>query len=296
MFDFKNNDADQVIITDIDFENDANFEKESFIINTYLFIKSKKKLDDLYFIFENFGLGKPSRDINLSMDNYSEKLKTIIPQIIAGQIVNLKRVSSNIIIKYLSNIDSNNKVHSVYSKNSEKLQKLYKTNNKKFVYGVDEYFLNYYLLDFIQKHKLEFCSKIQYNVINLIYSTLFYWNKMKNNLSKKEITFFKKFFNFILKDIDEFKFTNIQDAFNLMDKYTYYKNYKNNKKFSKNHIIIFKRLYAFYKICREKNIKYLNPMYLNFILDYMKNRLHIYEYRFYFSKKAPIILEEIILP
>ena len=47
---------------------------------------------------------------------------------------------------------------------------------------------------------------------------------------------------------------------------------------------------------KEKKINYLNPIYLNFILDYMKNRIHIDAYNFFFSKKTPIIIEDIIFP
>ena len=99
-----------------------------------------------------------------------------------------------------------------------------------------------------------------------------------------------------MKDIDGFRFKNIRDSFYFMDKYTYYENYKNTNKFSAKQIIIFKRIFAFYKYLKEKKINYLNPYYINFVLDYMKNRVHINEYQFYFSKKTPIILEEIILP
>ena len=296
MFDFKNNDADHIIVSDIDYATEANVEKDVFIIKTYLLIQLKKQLDNLYFIFDNFGMYKPARDVGLSMDNYSKNLKTIIPHILAGLIVNLKRISPNILLKYLNEIDANNKVHSTYSKNMKKLQQMYKTNNKKFVYGIDEYFLNHYLLLYIDENKLEFCSKIQYNIINLIFSKLFYWSTMRKDLNETEIAFFTKFFNYILKDIDGFKFKNIKDAFYFMDKYTYYENYKKNKKFSANQIIIFKRLYAFYQFLKEKKITYLNPIYVNFIIDNMKNRIHIDEYRFFYSKKSPIVMEEIILP
>ena len=81
-----------------------------------------------------------------------------------------------------------------------------------------------------------------------------------------------------------------------MDKYTYYENYKKTKKFSANQILIFKRIFEFYKYLKEKKINYLNPIYLNFILDYMKNRIHSDEYEFFFSKTPPIIIEEIMFP
>jgi hypothetical protein len=291
MFDFKNNDADHVIVTDIDYISENNIERNIFIIQSYLILKKHKKLDNLYLVFNNdLSLGKKSKqDKNLEYDNYLENLQTIIPHIAAGLIFNIKRFINKILVNYLINIDSNNEVHSSYSKDKKILYNRFKSNNKKFVFGVDEYFLNKVLLKYIDENKLEFCARIKYNIINLIYDTLFYNKKMRTDITEKEIGFFTKFFNFILKDIDKFKFTNIQDAFNLMDKYTYSKNNSPKKN------IIFKRLYAFYKICRDKKIKYLNPNYINFILDDMKNKIQIDEYRFYYSKKTPIIQEEIIL-
>ena len=296
MFDFKNNDADHVIVTDIDYVSEKNIETNIFIIQAYLTLKNNKKLDNLYLVCDNaLLLGKSGLDRNLPYDNYPKNLKTIIPHIAAGLIINIKKLNQKILVNYLKNIDSNKEVHSSYSKNTKFLYNRFKSNNKKFVFGVDEYFLNNILLKYIDENKLEFCARIRYNIINLIYDTLFFLKKMRTDLNEKEIAFFTKFFNYILKDIDGFKFKNIKDAFYFMDKYTYYENYKKNKKFSANQMLIFKRLYAFYQFLRKKKITYLNPIYINFILDDMKNKIHIDEYRFYYSKKTPIVMEEIIL-
>lgn len=297
MFNFKNNDSDHIMITDIDYINEKDVEENILVIRAYLILKHHKKLNNLYLICENFGvLGKFGIDKNLSIDNYSKNLKMIIPHISAGLIINTKRISENPFINYLKNIDSTKEVHSSYSKNTKLLYNKFKSDDKKFVFGVDEYFLNNILLSYIDENKLQFCAKIQYNIINLIYDTLFQKKKFRNNLSENEIKFFTIFFNYTLKDIDGFRFKNIRDSFYFMDKYTYYENYKNTNKFSAKQIIIFKRIFAFYKYLKEKKINYLNPYYINFVLDYMKNRVHINKYQFYFSKKTPIILEEIILP
>ena len=294
MFDFKNNDANHVIITDIDYISEKNVEINILVIKAYLILKNHKKLENLYLICENFGvLGKFGIDKNLSLDNYAKNLKIVIPHISAGLIINTKRISMNPLINYLKNIDSNKEVHSSYSKNTKLLFKKFKSNNKKFVFGVDEYFLNNILLPYIDENKLEFCAKIKYNIINTIYDKLFFNKKIRKDLSEKDIKFFTTFFNYVLKDIDEFKFKNINDAFFFMDKYTYYEYYKKKKNFSENQIIIFKRLFKFYHFLIDKKINFLNPYYVNFIVNYMKNRIHIDEYQFFFSKKTPITLEEI---
>jgi hypothetical protein len=290
MFDFKNNDSNYIIATDIDYDTEKNVESNVFIIKTFLLLKQKKQLDNLYFIFDNFGLGRTEQDNDFGMDNYPKNLKNIIPHILAGLIVNLKRISPNVLIKYLKDIDANNKVHSSYAKNEKHI-----SNNKKFIYGVDEYFLNKVLLPYIDENKLEFCTRIYYNIINIINNKIFYKKKIRNNFNEKDIKFFTIFFNYVLKNIHGFKFKNIEDAFNLMDKYTYKKYYKYNKKLSDTQIIIFKRLFAFYKYLKSKKITYLNPYYISFIVDYMKNKILIDEYQFFFSNKKKIILEEIIL-
>jgi hypothetical protein len=294
MFDFKNNDANHVIITDIDYISEKNVETNILVIKAYLILKNHKKLDNLYLICENFGvLGKFGIDKNLSLDNYAKNLKIVIPHISAGLIINTKRISRNPFINYLKNIDSNKEVHSSYSKNTKLLYNKFKSNNKKFVFGVDEYFLNNILLPYIDENKLEFCARIKYNIINIIYDKLFFKKEIRKDLSEKDIKFFTTFFNYVLKDIDDFKFMNIRNAFFFMDKYTYYENYKKKKNFSENQIIIFKRLFKFYHFLIDKKINYLNPYYVNFIVNYMKNKIQIDEYQFFFSKKTPIILEEI---
>jgi hypothetical protein len=294
MFNFKNNDAKHVIITDIDYISERNVEKNILVIKAYLILKKHKKLENLYLICENFGvLGKFGLDENLSLDNYTKNLKIVIPHISAGLIINTKRISMNPLINYLKNIDSNKEVHSLYSKNIKLLYNKFKSNNKKFVFGVDEYFLNNILLPYIDENKLEFCAKIKYNIINIIYDKLFFKKEIRKDFSEKDINFFTTFFNYVLKDIDDFKFMNIRDAFFFIDKYTYYENYKKKKNFSENQIIIFKRLFKFYHFLIDKKINYLNPYYVNFIVNYMKNKIQIDEYQFFFSKKTPIILEEI---
>ena len=294
MFDFKNNDANHVIITDIDYISEKNVETNILVIKAYLILKNHKKLENLYLICENFGvLGKFGIDKNLSLDNYAKNLKIVIPHISAGLIINTKRISRDPFINYLKNIDSNKEVHSSYSKNTKLLYNKFKSNNKKFVFGVDEYFLNNILLPYIDENKLEFCARIKYNIINIIYDKLFFKKEIRKDLSEKDIKFFTTFFNYVLKDIDDFKFMNIRNAFFFMDKYTYYENYKKKKNFSENQIIIFKRLFKFYHFLIDKKINYLNPYYVNFIVNYMKNKIQIDEYQFFFSKKTPIVLEEI---
>lgn len=294
MFGFKNNDADHVMITDIDYISEKNVEENILVIQAYLILKHHKKLDNLYLICENFGMGKNAIDDKFSLDNYAKNLKIIIPHISAGLIINIKRINHQVFINYLKNIDSSKEVHSSYSKNTKILYNRFKSNNKKFVFGVDEYFLNNILLSYIDENNLEFCSKIKYNIINIIYDRLFKKRKIRNNLSEKDNSFFSIFFNYVLKDIDRFRFKNIRDAFYFMDKYTYYENYKKKKILSENQNIIFKRIFEFFQYLKNKKINYLNPYYVNFILDYMKNRVYIDEYKFFFSKKTPIVMEEFI--
>ena len=54
-----------------------------------------------------------------------------------------------------------------------------------------------------------------------------------------------------VKDIDNYEFKNLRDAFMLMDKYTYH---NLNKKLKPNQIVIFKRIIEFLKKIKKSNV------------------------------------------
>ena len=118
--------------------------------------------------------------------------------------------------------------------------------------------------------------------------------KLRDDLSEQDKIILKNFFNFVLDGIDNYKFKNLHDAFMLMDKYTYHGNL--HKKLSEKQIIIFKRVVEFFKYIKKNNIKIFNEHKIDFILSDMHKRVSMDEYRFFFSKKTPIILEDFILP
>ena len=288
MFDFKNNDANYVIITDIDWHNDANVENKFRVIKTYDLLKKNKKLNNLH-LFIDASVSHMGKQFN-----YLKKLKTIAPMLVAGQILSTAKVNHSILEDYLLEVDKTNKIYSNYSQNINYLFK--KSKNMKFVFGVDEYFLNNVLLQYLENNNLEFGIRLTYTITNLIFYKMFKnfdIKKLDNNLSEQDKIILKKLFNYVLAGIDNYKFVNLRDAFMLMDKYTYVENF--NKKLSEKQIIIFKRVVDFFKYIKKNNIKIFNQHKLDFILNEMQKRVSIDEYRFFFSKKTPIILEEYVL-
>jgi hypothetical protein len=289
MFDFKNNDADHVIITDIDWHNDRNVENRMRIIRTYNNLKKNKKLNNLHvFIDSSFThMGK--------LYTYLKKLKMIAPMIIAAEILSTVKTNHKILETYLLELDKTNKICSNYSQDIDYLCK--KSKNKKFVFGIDEYFLNNVFIQYLEENKLEFGIRIHFTMTNIIYYKLFKnydTNKLSDELSEKDKIILKKFFNYILKDIDNYEFTNLRDAFMLMDKYTYIQNL--HKKLTTKQIIIYRRIIDFFKQIKKNNIKIFDEHKFDFILNEMQKRVSFDEYRFFFSNKTPIILEEFILP
>ena len=251
-------------------------------------LKKNKKLNNLHiFIDSSFThMGK--------LYTYLKKLKMIAPMIIAAEILSTAKTNHKILETYLLEVDKTNKIYSNYSQNIDYLLK--KSKNNKFVFGVDEYFLNNVFIQYLEENKLEFGIRIHYTMTNIIYYKIFKnydTNKLSDELSEKEKIILKKFFNYVLKDIDNYEFKNLRDAFMLMDKYTYH---NLNKKLKPNQIVIFKRIIEFLKKIKKSNIKIFDEHKLDFILNEMQKRVRFDEYRFFFSKKTPIILEESILP
>lgn len=292
MFNFPNNDANHVLVTDIDWSSESNVEDRLRIIKTYNTLQENNDLNNLHLFIDGsiHHLGYQY--------TYLKELKTIIPILIAAFIINCERIDGKLLENFIGDVDKSGNIYSNYSKDLKHLER--KSKNRKFVYGVDEYFLNHVLVQYLEKNKLEFGIRIHYTITNLLFHAIFTrktkdWQpKVKPNLSKRDIDLFKAFFDFVLDGIDNYKFENLQQAFDLMDKYTYQENIKN--KLTEKQQLIFMRVLMFFNYLRKNNIKLLDPIKLNFILDDLAGKVSIDEYRFFFSNKKPIIIEEYKLP
>ena len=214
MFNFINNDANIVIIIDID-------DQKSNIINIFNNIKkvlNKKILNKIYLI----KIGNLSKNI---LYNYHLKYNFYNIYSIAQSIINIKKIDYNIIINFINKIKNTNKMYTYY--------KYYKYDNdneynikfiqsKPFIYGIDEYFINYVLTKYLIDNKLLIINNIKWNLFGNCYYII------KRNyliLTESNIKILNQIFFLILNKINYKYDKNIKfiDLFNIIDNLIYIK-------------------------------------------------------------------------
>jgi hypothetical protein len=184
MFNFPNNDANIVILSDID---DYAFRKYFSIFKIL-----QSRLDDLYLIkFANAGRMFNNKEL------YNHIYNGIILDYIKPQeMVCLKQVDHNVMINFLLNLHKNIK-YSYYLnynliKDDNYISKY--MNNSHFIYGIDEYFLVNNYMHYIIDNKLPYVEILKYNVLNPLYYQI-------NIRNEKWIDNYKDIFNKLLNRI-----------------------------------------------------------------------------------------------
>jgi hypothetical protein len=261
MFDFPNNDANIVILSDID---DFGFKKYFTIFNIL-----ENKLNNLYLIkFSNAGRMFKCKE------QFNHIYKDIILDYIKPQeMVCLKQIDHIVIIDFLQNLNDNIKYSYYLNDNIIKDNKYISkyVNNGFFIYGIDEYFLNNHYLKFIIDKKLSFVNILKFNIYNYLYYQVFIRNErwIENN---KQL--FNKLLNRILKfmNINYIKYNTEEDKFKIIsDKID-------------NDINLKIRLYKiFIKYKTNPKYKFLfNTIYNNLLLsDKYFGMYEFTEYKFY---------------
>lgn len=245
IFNFKNNDADLVIICDVDFDH--------FFLNSNLLLINKLKLYDNY------------KDYYMSLDNdiykelpgynkyYLYYKNKFTPYTNAQGIIGIKKINNSIIINFIKSVKNSNVKLSFYNDKN-----IYNYTN--FIYGVDEYFLNITLVHYLIDNKFKYINNIKFNLL----SGSYFYSKFrcKNNKTIND-NLFNKFINLIF---DKFKISYTKsespiDKFNRLDKLIY------NIKLNKSIIKIYKFLYKIMlKLYNNKEYSFLFPQYLYKIL------------------------------
>lgn len=256
MFNFPNNDANQVIITDID---NYSFKK-------YIEILDSNNIDNLYLI----KYSNASRMFK-NKEDYNHIYNDIILDYIKPQeMICLKQINYNVILSFLENLDENIK-YSYYLNENYKHVHNFKSkfeNNGHFIYGIDEYFLNNQYLHYFIDNKLPFLNILKYNIDSVLYYQLFIRNEPWLEKNKK---IFNELLNFILNKLD----IKNMDKKNMIDKFKIIESKTKNKKI----------LYDIFMNIKDKK-KY------NFMINYIYNSLlkddkykNVYEFiehQFYF--------------
>ena len=216
MFDFPNNDANIVIISDID---DYEYFNKS-IKNLELL---NKNIDDIY-IFKS---GNISKNIIYSIDSIYKDI--INPYTVASNFISFKRIDNKLIEFFLNELNSSDKIYSQYKDKLEYNSKL--LNKNKFIYGFDEYFLNINLTNYLIDNKIPFAAKFNWEIYGSLY---FYLSK--KNIKINEENLINKLLNQIFNKINYKKLNNIniRQKYKILDKLIYKNNnlsYKINLEF-----------------------------------------------------------------
>ena len=251
-FNFENNDANIVVSADIDGTNINIFEKYLKILRINK--ASSNIFNDIYL----FRSGPLNRSLRFNFDIfYKGKLN---PYFYAISFVSIKRIDKNILINFLKEVnkENNNIIYSHhYISENNKISKesdlKYKSHGK-FIYGIDEYFLNTYLLNYIIDNKL--C-----NVVNItwdIYGCLYYVLINDKSLTTNQIHLIDLIFEYIYNKL-KLNFNNdesLKEKFDRLDRIIYSEKNK-DKKFIYKINKLFYKLFLYFK--NNKNYKFLYP-------------------------------------
>ena len=247
MFDFENNDADIVVVSDID---DYDYFEKS-ILNIKLIKSNIKSHTEISF----FKAGNISKNVLYTISSFYKNIPN--PYAVASNFISFLKCDKRVLYNFLIEIAESNELLTKYQHKFESNTNL--LTGDKFVYGFDEYFLNINYTNYLIDTSKIICVKFKWSV----YGSLF-WFLSKKNIPQYQIDLINDMFKYIYNSIN---FNFIRDN-NLIGKFkTLEKNiYKNNPLSQK---ILFQFYYFFisvenddrYKFLFEKNIYSLIKKY-----------------------------------
>ena len=266
MFNFPNNDANFVILSDID--ND-NYFFQSYI-NLFKILDSR--IDDLYLI----KLSKPDM-MYKNKELFNQVYKNIILDYIKPQeMVCLKQIDYNLIINFLKSLDTSVK-YSYFINDSLIRDVNYISkyeNNGHFIYGIDEYFLNNIYIKYIVGYRLPFVEILNFNIFNIYYYQI---NTYDEEWLDEDRKLYELLLNKILEYLNIKPSNNLNDNFNMILKIV-------EKNDDKSIDIKYKLYELFIKNRNKKKYKFLyNTFYNDLLLDKYIGIYDFSELKFYNS-------------
>ena len=190
LFDFKNNDANIVMILDMDDGSSTfygNLEK----------LQGIKNKEEFYIFY----ISNIAKNIKYNFNYlYNDKF---ISYFISPQLINFKRLP-NLLANYFNNITSykSNALNCYEYKfyNSKKMNK-----NEIFIYGIDEFFLNNDIIKYIIDNDLPYAQFIKFDILTLSYYFIKYYSFKKDKLK-----FINYIFDYIFDNLNIKKNNNIK--------------------------------------------------------------------------------------
>lgn len=167
MFDFPNNDAETIIISDIDTMSDLV--KRMTIVEL---MQNANKINGLY-ILKIGNLGKNAKFLYPSL--YKNKIGVYS---FAPSVISFKKINQCVIVDFIQDIKQTKKFYSYYydlqkSEDTENARRRYE-NLESFVYGIDEYFLNKTMIEYVIDNEIPYATNLIWNVMASIYYYFIY--------------------------------------------------------------------------------------------------------------------------
>ncbi len=271
MFDFPNNDANIVMIMDMD--DYYIFDENINLINDI----DTKYINKLYLLKSGYLSKNVVHKHNFLYKNH------IYPYTVSPRFTNFKRFNNSLITDYFKNFNNKNIKQLINSYGflldniDEKLKKY-----KNFVYGIDENFLNFNLTSYLIDNNIPYVVNVIWSVDDLLYNLMkFSYNKLTDE-EKKLIEYIIKYL-FDKSDIKYNSKIDLKNNYKILSEMLYNKRDNN------------KLLYYFYKmflyLSKNNNYKFIFPDELYELIK-LYDLFGIYEFNYliyYNIEKKPII-------
>ena len=163
MFDFPNNDCDLCVLSDIDLLDDEEVRQRFGFVEENYINNFEDPKTSVCIACESY--------LEVNRDHYNVKYDMLLPYFHAGAFETKCKFDKRVLIDFLEGVEQSKEVMTVYPKH--KNAKLGYTN---FVYGVDEYFLNSVLVDYIVEKKIGITLRARFNVISNLRKRLGIWD------------------------------------------------------------------------------------------------------------------------
>lgn len=248
MFDFEYNDANIVIISDID-----DYKYFVKCLETIQIINSTIRPDTkLYFVKS----GNITKNVFYTIDSFYKNIPN--PYAIAPNYISYNKCDHKVIYNFLDQVQNSDEVFSKYVQ--ELKLNPNKNTGKKFVYGIDEYLLNINYTNYLIDTNKVIGIKFKWSV----YGSLYWFLNLKN-ISPEHLKLINVMLDKIIKNSGiKTNVHDVRDKFRLIDKligknvsisekilYEYYKFFLECEKSNEYEFLFEKKIY---KIIREYNL------------------------------------------
>ena len=181
----------------------------------------------------------------------------IYPYIICDRVYCYKKINNKLLLNFFKLVNSSNEIYSSY-KNFKCVQNSELLKYDKYVYGIDEYFVNDIYIKYITNNNLSFGCKVKYDLLLNLWGYNKYYNSI---LPKRMIKIYKIFFEYVL---DNYKYTSFKKSIYFIDKKLKL-NKLNKNNLTQNKIKLIMKIYLFFiKIYDTKYAEYFNKTFVKF--------------------------------